>query len=287
MSQGRPIPKYYYYLIAIGLLLAIGVHIDMLLNADIPDYIQRIAEAKSPPITYVITLGYTQTLIALSAFYVYKEIKSYRDKAAEFTSNLDRTLLRYLRFYFIFLIAGVACAILFNSLIPSQLSHYFLVPGAFFFFFLATAALLYNVPVDVLDAHDVIVDAAEEDGHQPIDISLEKTQEIQQIVEHYFKDERIFLNGDLTIGKAANQMGISIQELSRFVNEQQNLNFFEYVNYYRVEEAKVLMQNQNARQLLTLEGIGKKAGFNSRASFYRAFKKFNGLSPGEFFSKSA
>ena len=285
VSGSLKIPLYYKILVSVGFALAIGVHFEMLVNQDVENYINRIVEAKSPPLGYVMTIAYTQTLIGITALHVYKEIKLYRKRVLEFTSNIDKTLLGYLRFFFFFLVAGVLSAFLFNSLFPSQLSHYLLIPLAFYAFFLASVAILYQIPVRVLSAHDnflqtTLAEVATGSGPQ----ASNSFNKIETLVKDHFGNEKLYLNSNLTIGKAAERMKLPIKDLSHYINEERKMNFYEFVNSYRVDEAKRLLEDERLKNL-TLEAIGKKAGFNSRASFYRAFIKFVNLSPGEYLSQ--
>ena len=59
------------------------------------------------------------------------------------------------------------------------------------------------------------------------------------------------------------------------------LNFNEWVNNYRVENALKMIQS-DSKNLLSIEGIGLDSGFKSRSAMYAAFKKKTGQSPGHF-----
>lgn len=60
-----------------------------------------------------------------------------------------------------------------------------------------------------------------------------------------------------------------------------DLNIYEFLNKYRVEEVKVLMKDP-AKNNLKLMTYGYAAGFNSKASFYLVFKQFTKMSPTEY-----
>jgi len=70
------------------------------------------------------------------------------------------------------------------------------------------------------------------------------------------------------------------------INSLQGQNFYDFVNQYRVEEVKQLMNSPKATQM-TLLGLGMEAGFKSKASFNRAFKKFTKMTPSEYKQKLA
>jgi AraC-like DNA-binding protein len=76
-------------------------------------------------------------------------------------------------------------------------------------------------------------------------------------------------------------MAISIHDLSYLLNEAFGMNFFRFINLYRIEEAKQLMISEKYRHLNIL-GIAYSAGFNSKTTFNTAFKKETGVSPSQF-----
>ena len=69
--------------------------------------------------------------------------------------------------------------------------------------------------------------------------------------------------------------------LSQVINVGARRNFNDFVNEYRVDEFKRQVRNP-ANAHLSFLGLALDCGFNSKATFNRAFKKFTGLSPKEF-----
>jgi AraC-like DNA-binding protein len=67
--------------------------------------------------------------------------------------------------------------------------------------------------------------------------------------------------------------------LSQLLNENLGKSFPTYINEYRVNEAcKLITSNGN----LSFEAIGYEAGFNSKSTFYTAFKKVKNITPADF-----
>ena len=81
-------------------------------------------------------------------------------------------------------------------------------------------------------------------------------------------------------------IGISSHQLSQCINRIYDKNFYDYINFHRVNEAKQLMQNSQYENF-KIEVIGEKAGFNSRTTFFSVFKKFTGESPSAFKKNSS
>jgi YesN/AraC family two-component response regulator len=68
-------------------------------------------------------------------------------------------------------------------------------------------------------------------------------------------------------------------------NQVLNIKFSNLRNEYRVKHAKELL-DQGFSETLSIDGIGIKAGFNNRTSFYSSFKAITGVTPSEYLEKS-
>ena len=79
-------------------------------------------------------------------------------------------------------------------------------------------------------------------------------------------------------------LGVNNPEVARLLNEKIGMNFFEYVNYFRIREFIELAKMDRAKNL-TFFGIAQEAGFNSKTTFNKSFKKIMGTSPSEYFSQ--
>ncbi|MDR6561093.1 MULTISPECIES: helix-turn-helix domain-containing protein [unclassified Arcicella] len=90
-----------------------------------------------------------------------------------------------------------------------------------------------------------------------------------------------YLNPELTIKILSDDLGIPSYQLSKILNQHFQKNFFDFVNTYRVEEAKKKLITPEYTHL-TLEGIGYECGFNSKSSFYAVFKKYANQTPAEY-----
>jgi AraC-like DNA-binding protein len=93
--------------------------------------------------------------------------------------------------------------------------------------------------------------------------------------------ERLYENPRLALTDIAEKLQTNPTMVSRVVNHCFDMNFNDFVNNYRVEAVK-LMLSQNLHQKHTLLGIAYDAGFNSKTTFNRVFKKNTGLSPKEY-----
>ncbi len=93
--------------------------------------------------------------------------------------------------------------------------------------------------------------------------------------------DKLFLDNDLNLPAVAQKLGISIHEASFLINETAKDNFYNFINKYRVQEAKKLLASSKMDQLNIL-GIAFESGFNSKTTFNTTFKKIVGISPSQY-----
>jgi AraC-like DNA-binding protein len=98
------------------------------------------------------------------------------------------------------------------------------------------------------------------------------------------KTEKAFEDPELSLTQVAKMMDTNPALISRAVNQGFNLNFNDFINSYRVTAVKQKLQ-AGEQKTQTLLGIAYDCGFNSKATFNRAFKKITGLSPKEWLEK--
>jgi AraC-like DNA-binding protein len=109
---------------------------------------------------------------------------------------------------------------------------------------------------------------------------LEEEQYAEKLISH-MDLLKPYLNPDLTLPQLAVELGISSHLLSQVINEHFKLNFFDFVNQYRVEAFKELIGNPKYDNF-SLLGIAFECGFNSKSAFNRVFKKSTGLTPSQY-----
>ncbi|EZH74643.1 hypothetical protein ATO12_12820 [Aquimarina atlantica] len=116
-----------------------------------------------------------------------------------------------------------------------------------------------------------------EENHQELTESTK--DEFYDMLLSYIKTNKPYLNNDLRLVQLADNIGFSSHILSKLINEKSKKNFNQFINEYRLEEAKkLLLENSEA----SIKTIYFDVGFNNKATFNTAFKnKFN-CTPSEY-----
>jgi len=91
--------------------------------------------------------------------------------------------------------------------------------------------------------------------------------------------EQYFLDADLSMQSLAERVKISPHHLSQILNEKLEKSFYDYVNEQRVEYARELLLKEPRRPMID---VALESGYNSKNSFYNAFKRHTGTTPSEY-----
>jgi len=105
------------------------------------------------------------------------------------------------------------------------------------------------------------------------------TEVIYDRLTYLMAMENIYKDFDLSLESLALMMSITPHQLSQFMNERLNTNFRNYINSYRIEEAKKILVANPEKNILT---ICYDVGFNSKSTFNLCFKKYTSMTPSEF-----
>ena len=110
-------------------------------------------------------------------------------------------------------------------------------------------------------------------------IASAEAKELSQKLNELMKNELLFKDANLKLQDVAQKLNVLPHYLSQFINDNLEKNFTNFLNEFRIEEAKKLIQSSSH---LKLESIGYECGFNSKSTFYSAFKKVTGTTPARF-----
>ncbi|GAA4111437.1 hypothetical protein GCM10022393_09130 [Aquimarina addita] len=116
--------------------------------------------------------------------------------------------------------------------------------------------------------------------YQNSSLKEEQRQEFMEKILEIMATKRPYLDPKLTQNTLSEQLQISKHHFSEVININFGKNFYGFINLYRVEEAKKIINTDDKN--LTMIAIAYNSGFNSKASFNRVFKEVTGITPSEY-----
>ncbi len=116
--------------------------------------------------------------------------------------------------------------------------------------------------------------------NQPKSYSMPATQmaQIAEKLTSVMAEKTLFLEEDLSLKRLSEAIAVSENQISETLSQHLNTNFFQFVNGYRIEQAKSLLITTE----LNISTIGYDVGFNSKSTFNLAFKRATGTTPTAF-----
>ncbi|GAA4963743.1 helix-turn-helix transcriptional regulator [Algibacter aquimarinus] len=147
----------------------------------------------------------------------------------------------------------------------------------------------YNVVQDrillrsTIDDNKVLISSNSESKsiNQNENILNKKHQKEFDEIRNHIIENKLYLNPLLSMETITNELGISKSHFSKLINTYSDYNFSDFVNALRVEQAKKFLSNDDF-SAYTIVAIGLECGFNSKSTFYSAFKKFTSETPSSF-----
>jgi AraC-like DNA-binding protein len=146
-------------------------------------------------------------------------------------------------------------------------------------------ALLPNQPVILLNpsTSDEVPLLLEQEMLTPASKD-EAVLELSKQIHEEVKTKKLYEDPELSLAQLAAKLGSNAGIVSRAINQGFRLNFNDFINRFRIEAVREAIQAGKYREQ-TILGLAFDAGFNSKATFNRAFKKFTGMNPKDFIAE--
>ncbi|WP_298392690.1 AraC family transcriptional regulator [Flavobacterium sp.] len=236
---------------------------------------------------------------SLSLRYYFK----YKKLIVQVASNADDLLFRWIRNYLFAFLSMICIRLTFTiaSIFFPVLDSY---QGTWWFFLMFSVVLYYiavtgysnaviskiafklsvlnNQPTYLLSSNAVTEETVIDIEHETFEetnspeIALWKSK-----IETLIQREKLYQNPELTLTDLAKKLETNASVISKTINQGFQMNFNDCINNYRIEAVKNSFANGDHKKS-TLLGIAYDCGFNSKATFNRAFKKNTGTTPKEY-----
>jgi AraC-like DNA-binding protein len=222
------------------------------------------------------------------AIYSLRLISSYKKATGQLFSNPRQTNVSWLYSTIIFFISVMVLSTLNGVLAQTPFAKYYL----FAFNIIILAVLVFVVRVLMRALRQSYFFSFTDNKDFPGEFSFmpkssisetgkSEKEKIVQTVLQFMQSNKPYLEPELTLDQLAAQLSLRPRVLSQAINEILKQNFFDFINRYRIEEAKRLLNNPMDKKITVLEVL-YKVGFNSKSSFNTLFKKYTGITPTEY-----
>ena len=110
-------------------------------------------------------------------------------------------------------------------------------------------------------------------------LTQEQAWVIKEKIDNALQSDKLYRNNEIGLGELATYIGEDRYKVSEVINTYYSKNFYALLNSYRIEEAKYLLLSN---PVISVKAVMYEVGFNSKNSFYMAFKRDTGHSPNTF-----
>lgn len=111
--------------------------------------------------------------------------------------------------------------------------------------------------------------------------STTELAEYSTLIYKLMNEERLYLDPLLKLDDIAAKLQLPVKHVSHLLNQHVGKNFNDFINSYRVDEAKLKLADPSLNHF-TIAAIAYDCGFNSLPTFQRCFKQFTGLTPSQY-----
>jgi AraC-like DNA-binding protein len=208
-----------------------------------------------------------------------KLVKLYNHKIANFYSNLESKTIPWVSFFLYSFVATSLISIVFNFIgrgFFMESPVLLLIPSIIFsvlLFFIGFLGYMQN--------HTVVDLELEENESTNFDTKSSSINKLSENLLELFTVKEIYKNPELKITHLSEMLHTNRTYISKHINTEFSCTFSDFVNRYRVEEAKRLLSSDSSK-IFSLNYISEKSGFGSMGSFMRVFRDSQGITPGQY-----
>ncbi|SHF60022.1 Helix-turn-helix domain-containing protein [Mariniphaga anaerophila] len=208
-----------------------------------------------------------------------KLVLHYNKRIANFYSNLESKTIFWVNFLLYSFVATSSMSIAFNLIgreifldSPALLA----IPSSIFSILLFFIGLL-----GYMQNHTVVDLEKDENGHLSADQTKYHADQLKPKLTDLFEKKKVYNNSELKITDISQLLGTNRSYVSALINNEFNCSFNEFVNKYRVEEAKKVLA-KDINKSFSLNHVADTVGFGSVGTFIRVFKTMEGITPGMY-----
>lgn len=230
--------------------------------------------------------------IAIYMFCSLNTLSDYRHKIKQQFSSIEKIDFKWLQYILggNFIIWLFDAFVLTNHLLGNQIETFTKIDQfmgyvlSLFIYFLGYRALVKREEIIKVQGNSelqLIKNNAALIKYQRSGLTPKKAEEYKSELLIFMEEESPHLNPDITLSDLSDALSIPNNHLSQVINQKFDKNFFDFINSYRVQEAKEWLSDP-IRSNETMLAIAFESGFKSKSTFNGAFKKLEGKTPSQY-----
>lgn len=238
---------------------------------------------------WALELIYNAAMTIAAASVVRRYTRNLKDHVTDVGKFSLRWLSSFIRLALLFFVLQGVFLILFMAGISS-------IATAFIVLYSLMAVTFYMISYWTLSAPPVFIPATidktscttqrDTGKYRKNPLEYKKAESIAVELTKIMEEEKLYLTNGIKLEDIAQRLSTSTNNVSQVINQNLKVNFYDFINQYRVEEAKRLMHDPAQREL-TLLAIALNAGFSSKSTFNKVFKENTGTTPSQYFRTGA
>ena len=292
LTDGKKYNKVLLIGSAITLLYSIGLTINFGLSSalDQSTFIEQLTSENYPiSMTVYNVIFYVWQMAYISI--IFFEIIKYQKLVNDNLASIDGIKITFIKQLISLLVILNFSLVIFYSLLPMPLVDYGILPVIvtiiyifIMYFTFKNNAIFNSETYSLLINENQNIHKDNTDSHKE-EIKVDRSIILIKKIETALYNDKIYLIPSLKLSDLANKIDEQPYVTSQVLNSYFKKSFFDVINELRVIEAKKLLKNYDSTKD-KIDNIAIEVGFNSRAAFYRSFKKNTGKNPTDFVSLS-
>lgn len=221
--------------------------------------------------------------LLVNVTYWWMSIRRYQEFKAKVQNELSYTVKS--QFFLNFLLAIGFCMLVWTSMYVLELLGFGVLSRTVWqMVWFSLAIIILFIAFYSIKEPDLYKVKLEIKGKKYIGSKLSPSDlnKLKEKLDKIMLDKKPYLNRKLLKSELAELLEVSNPEIARVLNECIGMNFFEYVNYYRIKEFIALAKSEKGMHM-SFFGLAQEAGFNSKTTFNKSFKNLMGKTPKQYF----
>lgn len=142
-------------------------------------------------------------------------------------------------------------------------------------------AYITYVQPEIFKGKVILVDPINLFKYKTSSLTSSYSSELKESLLKLLRKDKIHRKNNISLQILSEKLGTTRHNTSQVINEHFDLNFFELINKYRIEDA-VEIFNENSLDNLTIIEVAYKVGFNNKVTFNKFFRKYMSQTPSNY-----